>query len=204
MNNRNDNHGPEMMLGGVLLALFFVSFIIKALKNFFNELGQAFEAFGHAAGSFIFMLWNVLQVVGLIVLIIAALFAAIYFSIQYYRMVKEGTVLREWLQDSVLTLENNIESRLQKFTRQVDHRINDVDQRLTQALEKPELAPEPSQDPAKIPIQDVELTSSELGIASAGADSSKTASPNDMIQSSEGKSQSQVTETVSVTMSNPY
>lgn len=196
MNNHNESHGPEMMLGGVLLALFFVSFIFKALKNFFNELGQTFEAFGHAAGSFIFMLWNVLQVVGLIALTIAALFAAIYFSIQYYRMVKEGTALREWLQDSMRTLENNVEARLQKFARQIEHKINDVDSRLTEALEKPDLAPDIGQS---------DLTSQPVftGGSEDAADSPAEVI-HDSIQIPVGKSQSQVTGTISVTMSNPY
>jgi hypothetical protein len=205
MSDNNNNHGPEMVIGGSLLALFFAMFIIKALKQFFLELGQAFEAFGHMTGSFVFMLWNILQVVFLVSLIIASVVAAVYFTIKYWQMVTDGTALREWVQSSMAELEGNVGGRLEKFGSNVNQRIEDLDDRLTSALTKPEVAPEmgtqtvdgsagATADDSPIDNGSDEYDDSQPDEFSEDEDG---IDPDDLDQQSDSK-------TDSVTMSNPY
>lgn len=202
--NNNSNDAPFMMFGAILLMLAIGSIVIKALKQFFIELGQSFEAFAGMMGSFTLMLWNMVQVVFLIALIIATVFCAIYFTIQYYKMVKDGTALRDWVQSSIAEFQEKILNRFESFENEVSRDIQNMDRRLTDALKKPEVAPTveakadsmaESQTPTEVNSDVVEVSNDSqpdgLGV-NAG---------DEELEEMENQSD---TKTQEVTMSNPY
>ena len=193
MNNNDDSSfAPVMMFGGVVLACFFATMMVKAIKVFFTELGLAFAAFGKMTGSFIFMLWNLSQVVFLIALIIMSVVCAIYFTIQYYRMIKQATDLQNFVKHSVWDLESETKSKMDRLEKNVKFEISKLSAVVTAALEKPELAPEslpPSRTSSSEKTSDQESTgNADLGISTDSAGSMKEEDTDDE----------------SITMSNPY
>lgn len=210
MSSDKYDHGPEMMIGGVILILALGTIVIKALKQFFIELGQSFEAFAFMIGSFTSIIWNTVQVVFLIALIISTVFCAIYFSIQYYQMVKEGTALREWTQSTINEWEEKFLKRLDQFEAGVDYKVYSMDSKLTNALKKPEVAPE-AERVSHTSIE--EENESKANPEANSGDIASQISDAPTLEGSETKSETQaaISETTNldtkapeVTMSNPY
>ena len=113
MSNNQEYCGACTVVGCLLSAIAIASIFFKWMKNFWIELGQSFSAFGDMTGSFIAMLWNIFQVVSLVSLTIAGLACAIYFSIKYFEMVKDGTAIREWVQGSMVDYETKMNARFE-------------------------------------------------------------------------------------------
>ena len=213
MSSSNNNQGPEMMIGAVILILALGVIVIKALKHFFMELARAFDAFAGMVGSFISILWNMAQVVGLIGLIILSVFCAIYFTLQYYQMVKEGTDLREWTKASLSEFEKNIVNRFELLEMDVSSDVRDMDQRLTDALKKPEVAPEledvlNSSSEDTIENQPI-LEANNNDLTATATDDSKSEESLASTSTAETNNESSRTNTLDtktpeVTMSNPY
>lgn len=200
MSHDNNNHGPEMMFGAVLLLLALGAVVLKALKQFFTELGHSFEAFAGMMGSFTNLLWNTLQVVFLIALIIATIFCAIYFSIQYYKMVKDGVALREWVQSILNEFEEKWQDRLERFQDNVGQDVQDMDKRLKKALEKPEVAPK-----IDAPVTaTVTPATSQTAIDDDLEDDSQPDELDANVQTETDQTGHLDTKTPEVTMSNPY
>lgn len=148
MSSSDNNDGPFYVIGACLLMLFFASILIKALKQFFIELGQSFEAFGNMTGSFISMLWNVFQVVALVSMTIAGVICAVYFTIKYFEMVKDGIAIRESVQKSLEGFEAKLNDKMAELENQVNRQVLALDAKLTKALAKPEVAPKTTAVPS--------------------------------------------------------
>ena len=213
MSSSNNNQGPEMMIGAVILILALGVIVIKALKHFFMELARAFDAFAGMVGSFISILWNTAQVVGLIGLIILSVFCAIYFTLQYYQMVKEGTDLREWTKINLSEFEKNIVNRFELLEMDVSSDVRDMDQRLTDALKKPEVAPQ-AEDVHNSSSEDTienqpTLEANNNALTATTTDDSKSEESLASTSTAEANNESSRTNTLDtktpeVTMSNPY
>lgn len=204
-NDNDSSSAPMMMIGALLLITFFFTVLVKAMKQFFIELGQSFEAFGNMTGSFIFMLWNILQVVFLVSLIIAALVCAVYFTIKYYQMVKEGTELREWVNNSMNEFEARTQQGLEQLDRSLERKVQYLDERLTKALEKPEIAP-PMDQVKAVSISDETNSDDVTNDKSAGNNDSQPdeLTNQDGEQAGADTDEQDSPENESVTMSNPY
>ena len=196
MNSNNDSGHAGAVIGASLLMLFFASILIKALKTFFIELGQSFEAFANMAGSFISMLWNVFQVVALVSMTLAGLVCAVYFTIQYYKLVKDGCALREAVQKSLEGFESKLSGQMHDLKNEIDDRVRALDERLTKALAKPEVAPTTEVKPSII-LRD--LTESERD--SLEKDDSQPDEFEDIDTHQEDET---LSDDEFVTMSNPY
>lgn len=141
MSNNQEYCGACTVVGCLLAAIAIASIFFKWMKNFWIELGQSFSAFGDMTGSFVSMLWNVFQVVSLVSLTIAGLASAIYFSIKYFEMVRDGTAIREWVQSSMGDYEAKMNARFERVTKDFTQKIEAFDIRLTEAMTEPEIAP---------------------------------------------------------------
>jgi hypothetical protein len=196
-NNDDSSGGAFRMIGASLLMLFFASILVKTMKRFFIELGESFEAFGHMTGSFISMLWNVFQVVSLVSMTIAGLACAIYFTIKYFEMVKEGTALREWVQASRNEFEIKLDEKMNALDRSIKVEMYQLDSKLTQALAKPEVAPSAELDTRR------NLPSVDELLAAAAEDDSEPDEFEDTDEDGDESNDSEDPEEI-VTMSNPY
>lgn len=202
--SNNSNDALFMMFGAILFILAIASIIIKALKQFFIELGQSFEAFAGMMGSFTLMLWNTVQVVFLIGLIIMTVFCAIYFTIQYYHLVKDGTALRELVKTSLEDIDNQTLTRLENLQAEVRRDIQSMDVRLTEALKKPEIAP-PTTEPRRRSIEDViEVQRQEREIQQNHDSEPEDLEIDQSNEDSEVIKNQSDTKTQEITMSNPY
>lgn len=214
MSSNNNYQGPEMMIGAVILILALSVIVIRALKSFFIELARAFDAFAGMVGSFISILWNTAQVVGLISLIIFSVFCAIYFTLQYYQMVKEGTALREWTKNNLSEFEKSIVNRFERLEIDISADVRDMDHRLTEALKKPEVAPEAEEDinsssEDAIENQHIrEANNNDLTVTtiddSGSEESIGATSSNAETHTESSRTNNLDTKTPEVTMSNPY
>lgn len=143
--SHNDNSGT-LYFGGAVVAIIMLGFLIKILKSILLELSSLFTAFGKMAASFISMAWQLALIAGLIALAGFAIYAAWYFSLKYYRMVKQGTELREQVEARLSDTEYRLEESYSEFRRQVRLEVQQLKLELEQALKKSEVAPsaEPS------------------------------------------------------------
>lgn len=141
--SHNDDHNGTLYFGGAVVAVLMLGFLVKIIKALFIELALVFTAIGKMAAAFITMAWYVTQVIGLLALAVLAIYAAWYFSLKYYRMVKRGTELKEFIETRLLESESKLEESLTEFKRQTRFEIQQMRSELDLALKKAEVTPQP-------------------------------------------------------------
>lgn len=141
--SHHDDHNGTWYFGGAVVAVLMLGFLVKILKALFMELALVFSAIAKMAASFITMAWYIAQVVGLLALAVLVIYAAWYFSLKYYRMVKRGTELKEYVEARLLEAESKLEESLSEFKRQAHFEIQQMQSELDQALKKSKVTPQP-------------------------------------------------------------
>lgn len=141
--SHNDDHNGTLYFGGAVVAVLMLGFLVKIIKALFMELALVFTAIGKMASAFITMAWYVAQVAGLLALAVLAIYAAWYFSLKYYRMVKRGTELKEYVETRLLESESTLEASLSEFKKQTRFELQQMRSELDQALKKSEVTPQP-------------------------------------------------------------
>lgn len=139
--SHNDDRNGTLYFGGAVVAVLILGFLVKITKALFMELALVFTAIGKMASAFITMAWYVAQVAGLLALAVLAIYTAWYFSLKYYRMVKRGTELREYIETRLSENECILESSLAEFKKQTRFEIQQMRSELDQALKKSEVVP---------------------------------------------------------------
>lgn len=139
--SHNDDHNGTLYFGGAVVAVLMLGFLVKILNALFMELALVFTAIGKMASAFITMAWYVAQVAGLLALAVLAIYAAWYFSLNYYRMVKRGTELKEYIETRLLESESTLDASLTEFKKQTRFEIQQMRSELDQALKKSEVVP---------------------------------------------------------------
>lgn len=141
--SHHDDHNGTWYFGGAVVAVLMLGFLVKILKALFMELALVFSAIAKMAASFITMAWYVAQVLGLISIAVLVIYATWYFSLKYYRMVKRGTELKEYVEARLLEAESKLTESLSEFKRQTRFEIQQMQSELDQALKKSEVTPQP-------------------------------------------------------------
>lgn len=153
MSHNNDNSGM-IYIGGIVVIIIMVGFVIKILKAIMIELSELFVSIGKMAASFMTMAGQVALVLGLLSLGIAAIYAAWVFSKKYYQLVKDATAIKEQMENRFSDLHFEFESSFNRLNREAAREINKMRIELDKALKGTEVTPQlpekPSQDLATI------------------------------------------------------
>jgi hypothetical protein len=196
--NNSGNDASIMFIGGAIAVCALGMALVKAIGRFFLELEITLNNFGKLMGSTIYMMWNTFQVVGLIVLMATAVIGGIYFLVKYFKCVRHLTHEREYLdaklsefqleyQNAVATLKVDVKDRASRLR----NYISEVDDRLTEALNKPEVVP---------PTTKIEGTAS----VTTGASTSETTEVSGNEPQVKNDSIQDAPKTDAVVISNPY
>ena len=142
----NNNDSGTMFAGGIIVVIIVIMFSLKAIEKIMVQLSKTFNAFGSAMASFGQMAFNVLLVLVLIAVAVGCIYAAVYFTYRYYKMVKAGTDLKQLLDERFFDLDQKLFSELRAKQSDFDDRIRLMEKKLKAALDRPELTP-----PTKVP-----------------------------------------------------
>ncbi len=188
MSHNNDN--SEMLyFGGIVVIVIVVGFLIKILKAIMLELSLLFVAIGKAASAFIMMAWQIAQVLGLLSLGVAAIYAAWIFSKKYYQVVKDATDVKEQIENRFSDLHSEFTDSFKKLRRDAACEINQMRQELDEALKRTEVVPSTQQASAEGVSSQVSnetdvvapeiVTTGEVGEVPSSADAQSTSEPID-------------------------
>lgn len=135
------NQSSDVMIGGGILVIIASVFILRGLDRLFNELEQAFNNFGHMASSFVgAVLWGGALLFS-VVASLAGVFACIYFLIKYMKMVQKSTELKSEIYSHISEIHQDNEKFQRQLERQVHFSISGINEKVNDALKKPELLP---------------------------------------------------------------
>lgn len=141
MNYHDDDNKIVMFFGAAFTAIVIGGFILSSMKNLFIELKKTFDAFGDLVGSTFFMMWNVAQFVLLLGLIVGGIVVSVYFTYKYVQMLKGATALKKEMAESLHDFKVDVDHRLESEIKRLNQSLRQLNDRLTDALEKPEIAP---------------------------------------------------------------
>ena len=136
-----DNDSSAMFAGGIILVIIVIGVCLNALKKLFILLGETFNAFGNMAKGFFYMAWQLLLALGLIALVIGCVYAAVYFTYEYYKMVKKGTELKKEVDEKMQDMANQINDILKSHKAETKSYLSEMDLKLRSALDKPDIVP---------------------------------------------------------------
>ncbi len=141
MSHNNDNSGM-LYIGGIAVIIIIFGFLIKILKSIMIELSLLFTAIGKMAEAFISMAWQIAQVMGLLALGVAAIYAAWIFSKKYYQLVKDATEVKEQIENRFSNLHAEFENAFNLLKRNASREISQMRKELDEALKRSEVVPE--------------------------------------------------------------
>lgn len=180
----NNNDSGTMFAGGIIVVIIVIMFSLKAIEKIMVQLSKTFNAFGSAMASFGQMAFNVLLVLALLAAAIGCVYAAVYFTYRYYKMVKAGTDLKQLLDERFFDLDQKLFSELRAKQSDFDYRIRLMEKKLKSALDRPELTP-----PAKVQLPTTPAAA-DLNVAAKTTDSlaekPATAQPNESSSATTG------------------
>lgn len=172
----NNNDSGTMFAGGIIVVIIVIMFSLKAIEKIMVQLSKTFNAFGSAMASFGQMAFNVLLVLALLAAAIGCVYAAVYFTYRYYKMVKAGTDLKQLLAERFFDLDQKLFLELRAKQSDFDYRIRLMEKKLKSALDRPELTP-----PGK--LQGPPPAAADLNVANKATESlaekPATAQPNE-------------------------
>lgn len=140
--SHNDDNSGMLYFGGIVVVVLIVGFLIKALKSIMIELSLLFTAIGKMASAFFSMAWQIAQVVGLLALGVAAIYAAWVFSKKYYSVVKNATEIKEQLESRFIELQRELNDSFKSLRRDASREISQMRQELDAALKRSEVVPD--------------------------------------------------------------
>lgn len=140
--SHNDDNSGMLYFGGIVVVVLIVGFLIKILKSIMIELSLLFTAIGKMASAFILMAWQIAQVVGLLALGVAAIYAAWVFSKKYYEVVKNATEIKEQLENRFSALQRELNDSFKSLRRDAIREISQMRQELDEALKQSEVVPD--------------------------------------------------------------
>ena len=143
MSHNDDNSGMQYF-GGIVVVVLIVGFLIKILKSIMIELSLLFTAIGKMASAFILMAWQIAQVVGLLALGVAAIYAAWVFSKKYYQLVKDATEVKAQIESRFSSLQRELNDSFKSLRRDVFREIAQMRAELDEALKRSEVVPDKS------------------------------------------------------------
>lgn len=167
-----DNDSNTMFAGGIIVVIIVIMACLKAIERIFIQLGKTFAAFGKMAESFFYMAWHGVLVLGLIALGLGCVFAAVYFTYKYFLMVKRATEVQTYVEDKIQDVVRQVNLILREARESADEKISALEYKLSEALDKPALAPVPV-DENLLP-EPTDKTSPEAHDPSEPTDSSPT------------------------------
>ena len=141
-----------MFAGGIVLVIVLVGLAVKAIEKLMIQISLTADAVGKAAQSFTGMALKIGLVLGLIAIGLACLYAAIYFSYRYYKMVRQATDLQAEVDRRLTDFSNQVNSILKDFRNETRFDLNQMSQKLSEALDKPTIAPEMLPEPAVVAL----------------------------------------------------
>jgi hypothetical protein len=143
MSHNNDNSGM-LYFGGLVVIVIVVGLLIKILKSIMIELSLLFAAIGKATSAFILMAWQIAQVLGLLALGMAAIYAAWVFSKKYYQLVKDATEVKAQIEARFSELQSEINDSFKSLRREANREISQMRLELDEALKRSEAVPDHS------------------------------------------------------------
>ncbi len=159
MNNDNNNNAA-MYGGGILVFIIIIAVVLESLEKLFIQIGRTFDAMTGMLGSVFMMLFTTLIMLGLIAVAAGLIFAAIYFSYKYYKMVKRGTDLKAYLDYTIGEFTNQVNIQIEEIKSDTKDSLNHMDRKLSHALDKPAVAPMP--DIPLLPATDTASVASDV------------------------------------------
>lgn len=139
--SHNDDNSGMLYFGGIVVVVLIVGFLIKVLKSIMIELSLLFTAIGKMASAFILMAWQIAQVVGLLALGVAAIYAAWVFSKKYYQLVKDATKVKAQIESRFSSLQRELNDSFKNLRRDAIREISQMRQELDEALKRSEVVP---------------------------------------------------------------
>jgi hypothetical protein len=149
--SHNDDNSGMLYIGGIAVIIIIFGFLIKILKSIMIELSLLFTAIGKMAEAFISMAWQIAQVLGLLALGVAVIYAAWIFSKKYYKLVKDATEVKEQIENRFSNLHAEFEDSFNLLKRNASREINQMRKELDEALKRSEVVPEIASMPAELP-----------------------------------------------------
>ena len=147
-----NNNNTNVFAGGIILIVVVIGFLLKAIEKLMIQVSQTADAVGMAAQSFLMMALKIALVLGLIAIGLACIYAAIYFSYRYYKMVRRATDLQAEIDRRLTDFSNQMNSILKDFRSETRFDLNQMSQKLSEALDKPTIAPEMLPEPAVVAL----------------------------------------------------
>jgi len=140
--SHNDDNSGMLYFGGIVVVVLIFGFLIKILKSIMIELSLLFTAIGKTASAFILMAWQIAQVVGLLALGVAAIYAAWVFSKKYYQLVKDATEVKAQTESRFSSLQRELNDSFKSLRRDTLREIAQMRQELDEALKRSEVVPD--------------------------------------------------------------
>jgi hypothetical protein len=156
------NDSGLMFAGGAVVIIIVFAACLKALKALFIELTQVADAFSKLMASFLMGLWSFAQMAFLVGLGVGSVIAAVYFTYRYVKMVREGTALREQMRLKVSEMEAKFDSDFAAFENHVRGQVQKLEERLSEALRKPDVVPLPTSHESEAVTGDTAMSESEV------------------------------------------
>lgn len=147
-----NNNNANMFAGGIVLVIVLVGLAVKAIEKLMIQISLTADAVGKAAQSFTMMALKIGLILGLIAIGLASLYAAIYFSYRYYKMVRRATDLQAEVDRRLTDFSNQVNSILKDFRSETRFDLNQMSQKLSEALDQPTIAPEMLLEPAMVAL----------------------------------------------------
>lgn len=152
MNQNNNN--TNVFAGGIILVIVVIGLAMKAIEKLMIQISLTADAVGMAAQSFTMMALKIGLVLGLVAIGLACIYATIYFTYRYYKLVKRATDLQAEVDRRLTDFSNQVNSILKDFRNDTKFDLNQMSRKLSEALDKPKIAPE-------IPLEMATVASSE-------------------------------------------
>ena len=160
-----NNDNASVFAGGVIVLVVVIWLALRAIESLMNQARITFDAAGMAAQSFSLMALKIGMVLGLIAMGFACIFAAIYFSYRYFKIVRRATDLQAEVNRKLTEFSNQMNSILKDYRDDTRFDLNEMSQKLSEALDKPKIAPEIALETAMValsePVEALATASSE-------------------------------------------
>nr|BFD68809.1 hypothetical protein HAGR004_38310 [Bdellovibrio sp. HAGR004] len=168
---KNDNQNI-MAIGGILAVIIFVGLCVKMITKIMEHLYRAFYVFKFMLHEFFLVAVEFLKIVLMIAGISGIVFAAIYFSYRYYKMVRRGTAMQETFDNNYISFVREVKNQLLAHEKAIRSQLNEMDQKISDAIDRPVLVPE------KIElVAESENVSAATEIAAGNQSNSKSTEP---------------------------
>ncbi|MBL7556542.1 MAG: hypothetical protein JNM24_12045 [Bdellovibrionaceae bacterium] len=138
---KNDNQNI-MAIGGILAVIVFVGLCVKMITKIMEHLYRAFYVFKFMLQEFFYVLIEFGKIAIMVVGVGGIIFAAIYFSYRYYKMVRRGTAMQETFDNNYISFVREVKNQLLVHQKEIRAELIEMDQKIRDAIDRPALVPE--------------------------------------------------------------